>query len=69
MGLVLPRIAPKAMHTEPTQKSALIRLEKGKENCGLIRKYSSVNHSHLHPALEIPPEDKEVIRRHPWISH
>lgn len=69
MGLVLPRMAPKAMHTEPTQKSALIRLEKGKENCGLIRKYFSANHSYLPPALEIPPEDKEVIRRHPWIFH
>lgn len=69
MGLVLPRMAPKAMHTEPTQKSALIRLEEGKESCGLIRKYFSVDHSYPLPALEIPPEDKEVIRRHPWISH
>lgn len=69
MGLVLPRMAPKAMHTEPTQKSALIRLEKGKENSGLIRKYFSVNHYYLPPALEIPLEDKEIIRRYPWISH
>lgn len=69
MGLVLPRMAPKAMHTEPTQKSALIRLEKRKENCGLIRKCFSVNHCYLPSALEIPPDDKEVIRRHLWISH
>lgn len=58
MGLVLPRMAPKAMHTEPTQKSALIRLEKGKNNCGLMRKYSSVTYPHPPPAPEIPPEDK-----------
>lgn len=58
MGLVLPRMAPKAMHTEPTQKSALIRLEEGKENCGLIRKSSSVTHPHPSPALEFPLEDK-----------
>lgn len=47
MGLVLPRMAPKAMHTEPTQKSALIRLEKEKEKCSLISKFSLVTHPQL----------------------
>lgn len=69
MGLVLPRMAPKAMHTEPTQKSALIRLEKGKDNSGLMRKYSSVTHPYPPPALENPPKDVQVIRSQSWISH
>lgn len=58
MGLLLPRMAPKAMHTEPTQKSALIRLERGKEKCGLIRKYCAITHPHPPRALAIPPEDE-----------
>lgn len=67
-GLVLPRMAPKATHTEPTQKSALIRLEEGKEHCDFIRKYSSkITHPHPHRTLR-DPTVRHIVSKEPALG-